>query len=521
MPPSSPRSNIYAIHASVILSLVALSATADEKPDHQKEADAIIKMVQDSQRKGVMGRDRKAFLSIWAEDARLISGRSEKPGKYDRVMTRKQLEQCSKITMSGPPRKGRMDFENTRVTIADGKARFTYRCSLSVPDHLDIIDEVFLLRKTKDGWTVYENRCRLVEVHHGSEVTQYTPETWKALDDQVTEARKQGNPRWLIGALLKSRRLPEAYTELKKLTENEPDNAMDWVMRGHTAMSTVHFDDAVASFKKALELNPTAEVPDSIRIKLKAEPQAAEDLDRKKEADAIIKMVQESQRKGVMKRDRKAYMSIWTKDARLICGRGEKPDKYDIVLQLEQIKQRTETTFAVVVPRKGRMTFEDARVTFTDDKAKLTYRTAISQPERLSLADEIFLLRKTKDGWKVYENRCWIVECHDGSDVTQYTPEMWKALDDQVEEYRKQGDPHMFISALCEAFRYAEAYAESKKLTKAHPDDANAWCWRGHTAIAVGKSVDALASYKKALDLDPGASVPEPMREKLKAKPVE
>ncbi|MBN1910408.1 MAG: hypothetical protein JW818_11760 [Pirellulales bacterium] len=245
--------------------VIALPASADEQPDNKKEADAIIKMVQDSQRKGNMENDYKAFMSIWTKDARMISARSEKPGKYDFALNYQQIDTRAKVEFRGRPEKGWVKFENAKVTFTGETARLSYRTSVSHEEQLDIVEEIFLLRKTKDGWKAYENRFWPVELHDGSEVIKYNAKTWKALDDQIIKLKEKKDQEELVFTLLDAQRYPEAYAEAKKLTKQEPDNAYGWYMRGCVAMEMALVKDGVASLRKAGELDPNTPVPDFAR----------------------------------------------------------------------------------------------------------------------------------------------------------------------------------------------------------------------------------------------------------------
>src|SRR5262245_16583734 len=66
----------------------------------------LAKKIQESQQAGFERHDLDAFLAIWADDAKRIVGRTEKPDKYDTVLTRAQLEATHKLRFAVPPPKG-------------------------------------------------------------------------------------------------------------------------------------------------------------------------------------------------------------------------------------------------------------------------------------------------------------------------------------------------------------------------------------------------------------------------------
>jgi hypothetical protein len=60
--------------------------------EQKREGAAIVKMIQESQRQGLVGQDLEAFMRIWSEDARLVQGRGAEHGPYDEVIPIARVE---------------------------------------------------------------------------------------------------------------------------------------------------------------------------------------------------------------------------------------------------------------------------------------------------------------------------------------------------------------------------------------------------------------------------------------------
>jgi tetratricopeptide (TPR) repeat protein len=220
----------------------------------------------------------------------------------------------------------------------------------------------------------------------------------------------------------------------------------------------------------------------------------------------LAKMIQESQQAGFERHDLEAFLTIWTDDARWSEGRTEKADKYDTVLTRGQIEATYKLRFAVQAPKGVKVEFKDLQTETNGDEATVRYRVTISQPRRAETADEVFRLRRKDGKWKVYEHRSWPVE-HRGSDYIQtFEAATWKALDEQANRVATLGEK---VAALIQGRRYKEAHDTAKEWTKEAGIFSDPWVSRGLTAMAAGDAADAKASFKKALELDPNANMPE------------
>src|SRR5262249_7645799 len=66
-------------------------------------------------------------------------------------------------------------------------------------------------------------------------------------------------------ALLAAWRFREGHDLLKKVTARPDAAASDWLLRGQAAIDSGYADDALTAYRRALELDPKAVVPDYAR----------------------------------------------------------------------------------------------------------------------------------------------------------------------------------------------------------------------------------------------------------------
>jgi hypothetical protein len=240
-----------------------LPAVADEKADIQD-------VVFDAMRAGFERGNLAEYMKVWTDDAKLIECREEKPGKYDHALNRKQLEAFCRLIFSDLPEGGyKITFESPRVEIEDDKAELRVMTTLKYDgegENFDKMSEIYLLRRTRDGWHVYENRVWPVELQEGDKTIDYDAKGWKLLDDIVEAAQKEDDLPKLIEALEDARRSVEAHKVAQKLTAREGATAEDWVHRGWLAAQVGDGDDATKAFREALKLDPEALVPSAFNV---------------------------------------------------------------------------------------------------------------------------------------------------------------------------------------------------------------------------------------------------------------
>lgn len=227
------------------------------------------------------------------------------------------------------------------------------------------------------------------------------------------------------------------------------------------------------------------------------------------EADAVKKAVLGPQEAGWARHDFKTYMTQWADEAQIVVGRSFKADKFDVTFTYKQIEATRRLLFSAKPAPGQKVVFENVQVTVDGKQAKLMCRNTVFFGADYEVADELYRLRKTADGWKVFLNRGWLVKSKHGETLTTYDAAQWEKLDEQA-EFKKRADKRgdETAQALMAAFRFPEAHALLKKVTARDDATAGDWIARGHAAMAAGHADDGLASFRKALKLDEKAPVP-------------
>jgi len=228
----------------------------------QDEAEQIRKSVLAAQEAGLLKHDFKTYMAMWADDAQIIVCRSERQGKFDVVLERKEIEATRRITLN-PDVKPSFTLTHSDVSVkVTGDEAVMYVTSKSVFESgHEIFRERYRLRRTDQGWKAYENRAWVIELKLPGLLTRYTPKVWADADKRVAEKRSEGDLEGELQALGWAYRLREAYDLARRITDAELSTAKDWVRRASTAMIVGEVDDARASFKRALGMDSEVRLP--------------------------------------------------------------------------------------------------------------------------------------------------------------------------------------------------------------------------------------------------------------------
>jgi len=255
-------------------------------------------------------------------------------------------------------------------------------------------------------------------------------------------------------------------------------------------------------------LDPAAVVSASPSVSSTAQATRAD------EEAAIIAFIQRSQREGVVGRDPEAFMRIWARDARLIGGRSEQPDRYDHALDYAQFRRSAQLRSKGKADAQLSLEYRDEAVTITGDQATVTWSLTVkwrrTRDGSTGSEDtgERWKLRRTPDGWRVVENRYWPRAATFGGKTFVFDQAHWRKRDEAVVLARDSDDPIELAMALLEAFRLTEALEVARKMTQDGPGNPEAWAWRGRLADRARLAVEALEAYEKLRVIDPKAEVP-------------
>ena len=253
------------IAITIILTTLATASTAcaDEK-------DIVAKTVFDAQRAGFVRHDIKAYMSQWTDDAKLVGGRRDTPELYDFTMNRKQIESSRRMLFQGKPAITKVDFEVDDVKVEDDRATLRVRSTSHFDGGTVQVGEIYRLRKTGEGWKVFENRWWLIRRQIGDRTIVYDAEKLKRADAAVIREKRTGSSEALVSAMRDACRFKEAHRAAIAVTKDKGATAVDWLVRGTLAMQVGDANDAKVSFLKALSLDANVELP-SYAARLKKE----------------------------------------------------------------------------------------------------------------------------------------------------------------------------------------------------------------------------------------------------------
>lgn len=224
-------------------------------------------------------------------------------------------------------------------------------------------------------------------------------------------------------------------------------------------------------------------------------------------------MIQDSQRRGVAGRDAKAYMRIWTADARLVNARREQPSGHDYVLERSVFEPATKVRSQGAADMKIEMSYRDEQVTLAGERATVVWKVQASwRTQQGDVGDEVtserYELEKTVDGWRVKENRFWPLSLTFRGRTTIYDDAEWERLDAAVDGAKVKGDELDLAIALYQAFRMEEGFELTGKLTKKVPGRGEYWLWRARFADRLRNVDETLRAYEQLKTIDPGAELP-------------
>jgi len=225
------------------------------------------------------------------------------------------------------------------------------------------------------------------------------------------------------------------------------------------------------------------------------------------ETAAIQSVVFDGQRAGFVRHDADAYMAQWTDDAVIVSARQEEPGPHDLRIVRSRFEPARRMRFRGPADVLS-VEFSDAVATVSGKTATLRTRTTANYRGGSETMAEIYRLRLTDAGWRVFENRFWRLTATNGDVERVFDASFYADADRRVEQERAADDGYELALALLDAGRPLEALAALRDLTEQQDVEAYDWVLRGVSALAVGDADDAEKSFAAALALDPDAPVP-------------
>ncbi len=231
-----------------------------------------------------------------------------------------------------------------------------------------------------------------------------------------------------------------------------------------------------------------------------------------RDLDEIVAFVQSSQREGIAGRDPDAYMRVWASDARVVTGRRETPDAYDVAIDYPVLRPSAVLHSRGKADEEQIFRYDEVHAEAVGQEVRLRWKLTVNWVDGTEKgfweAREIYRLRRRPEGWRVVESRTWPIATSVGDVTRRYDDAYWAMREEALESARKSRDPLDVVVALQRARHLREAYAAVRALTDANPKDARAWNLRATLADLLYLDDETVAAYRSLRDLDPSASVP-------------
>jgi WD40 repeat protein/tetratricopeptide (TPR) repeat protein len=249
------------VNAPSVAKLIA-EADAAIAPPPDQDGDAIRELVFTAQTRGWNHADLGAYLSAFADDARVTTARLKAPSDHDVTFDKTRLAAVRAVGLRGSAAAGyRTSFENVSVRVAGDRAEMSFTATSRLPGFFLIWAHDVNLRRTPAGWKIMSLRDWPSAMKSNTVVTEYTPEYFRKADATAEEARRDGDGAKWVQTLLRSRRYKDALPAAREQA-NKPDVTADDRLRlAEAAFQAGEVDEMWTAFRAALAAKPDLEMP--------------------------------------------------------------------------------------------------------------------------------------------------------------------------------------------------------------------------------------------------------------------
>jgi WD40 repeat protein len=226
-----------------------------------------------------------------------------------------------------------------------------------------------------------------------------------------------------------------------------------------------------------------------------------------REAEAVKQVIFNAEQAGWGHGDLAGYLGAFTEDCRVVDGRGEQADRWDVVYDHKHLREVRRWQLPSAASIGVRFRYEDVRVRIGPAEAECRYRVTTAPGSGYSTWEVRAWLRKTPWGWKIASTRGWPV-AEKGVTLRKYDGAYWTAMDEVVLKAHQASTPRRLARALEEARQYSALLPVARELTAKRMATAEDWALLGRTAFVLGQTQEALAAFHQALSKNPGLELP-------------
>jgi WD40 repeat protein/tRNA A-37 threonylcarbamoyl transferase component Bud32 len=249
--------------------------------------------VFDSEIAGWVNRDLERYLASLTSDMQFTLARKPDLEPEETTLSRGQLEEVRALMFRVPaPPDFYLTFDHARAAVQGDEATV----SLEMTVHMFIGFQRYgcdvRLRREDDAWKIAQFRGWPLEYKSWLAPHQvFTPEKWAELDAEVEKHRRARNLPEFAAALKEVRRFKQAHKALKALTEQQPDKAEHWALRGEMAVEAGDVADGLSAFEEAKWLDLQIKLPwymDRLRFELTGHSGAVTSIDFGFKEDRLV-----------------------------------------------------------------------------------------------------------------------------------------------------------------------------------------------------------------------------------------
>lgn len=237
------------------------SAVSEPSPEDSAELkQEIISALTASQKAGFERHDIDGYLAVWSDDAVLVGGRGPSEGPHDLTLNRQQLEATKRLRFSGNDSFGVFTPTDATVELEGKLAEVRWRMTSGSDEFVEVVDELYRLRKTEEGWRVYLNRYWFVEAGPKGRLVARDAAFYEAQDKAATEAKAAGDSAAEFEALAAGGRFKDAFQVLQEgaKEDSEPEA---WGRLAIFAVIVGEVEEAKKAACKARAITPTPSLP--------------------------------------------------------------------------------------------------------------------------------------------------------------------------------------------------------------------------------------------------------------------
>ena len=235
-------------------------------PRNRKIEGEVMGVVLYARRAGLLRHHLGPSLRPWATNGTLVLARGADKGPHDLLLDHDHFVERALHTYHGAPTEGRMlRFKDPVIRVVGSEAHFTFTTMIIDPTYLLVMRESYELWLSELGWMIISARRWPLEERKQGGTYRFNGSEWDQRDALAKAANARGDHVQRVRHLLEGWRFKDALAAATIATETQglspTEAAKRWALRGEVAVQLGLSSEAIGAFKKALKLDPKAQLP--------------------------------------------------------------------------------------------------------------------------------------------------------------------------------------------------------------------------------------------------------------------